>query len=276
MASHSPSELVGMTLDAHREPLAPQDVSAKATELDDSVREAELNKLPIDKLPLGQQRIFRCKYFAIFAAHVLATGGFAAMLELVPTLNEHFETLVMAKKGACVVVPFLATLVLLVPNLVGDLIPLIAHALFMLLASLALGTLYAAIDVMTYSYGMLLNTGFMAVCVLLMLALCCFTLRRASPESEEDSQRLVHPVRLALIAYVITLAIAIALFLRVGRDLLTTQGFCISMATQLLGVLIFGVQISMDFRESLHRTDAEQAVVHTYLALILVVAWCYN
>lgn len=265
-----------MTLDAHSEPLAPQDVSAKATELDDSVREAELNKLPIDKLPLGQQRIFRCKYFAIFAAHVLATGGFAAVLELVPTLNEHFETLVMAKKGACVVVPFLATLVLLVPNLVGDLIPLIAHALFMLLASLALGTLYAAIDVMTYSYGMLLNTGFMAVCVLLMLALCCFTLRRASPESEEDSQRLVHPVRLALIAYVITLAIAIALFLRVGRDLLTTQGFCISMATQLLGVLIFGVQISMDFRESLHRTDAEQAVVHTYLALILVVAWCYN
>lgn len=152
-------------------------------------------------------------------------------------------------KSACVIVPFVATVALLIPNQLNDLVP-IGHALFILMASLALGTMYAAIHVMTHSHGMLRKHRRYG---------CVHAGHARASYSDKDSKRFVHPVPLALLAYGTALAIAIVLFLRVGRDLFTVQGFCFSMATQLVAMLLYGVQTDYGF-DSLNRTDAIQAV----------------
>lgn len=70
----------------------------------------------------------------------------------------------------------------------------------------------------------------------------------------------------AAVAYAIALAIAIALFFRFGRDVLTVQGFWISMATQLVGVLLFGLDTGLTCG-MVHRGDAIGSVgcIYTFV-----------
>lgn len=214
--------------------LAMADRPLTCTDANDLEAQSPVDVLLVKSLPLSQQRRFRTKFLGYFALHTLIVGCTASLLELIPALNKSLDESVLPNPYGRFCLFFVIALVLIWATAKDDEHPKQMRFIRLVLGSIALGADYAVIDVTTNSYGMLLNTCFMFVCVLLMTRISYISWRRPG-----DDKRLLEAMPAALIAYVITLAISVALFLSIGNNLLTMRGFCISMATQLVGVLIF-------------------------------------
>lgn len=118
---------------------------------------------------------------------------------------------------------------------------------------------------------MLLNTGFMFVCVLLMIPISFISWLK----SGDDYKRLLEAVPVASIGYATTVVISIGLFSHTGRDLITIQGFCISMASQLVGILICGVIVHLE-SESLRRDEVIMCVSSTCAVPSVVTFWVFS
>lgn len=185
-------------------------------------------------VPLSQQRLLRAKFLGYIALHTLLVGCIAALLEPNPGIFK------------CVGLTNLCISSFSVANLVFDWL-IIPDSLLFTEGAVALGLFYASIDVKSHSYSMLLNTGFMLVCVLFMIPISCITWLQLGDGSKHKLipgdyyKQLLGAVPAAAIAYVITLVISVALYQYAGRDLFTTQGFYVSAGVQLVGSLTFGV-----------------------------------
>lgn len=210
-------------------------------------------------LSLPQQRLFRAKFLGYFALHTLVAGLTAAMMELNPKVNKRVQKSVLAHRVGWILSSVCVAILLLVATALDDMFPKPWRVTLVLLGSMSLGMSYACIDVATDSYGMLLNTGFMFVCVLLMIPISFFGWLKPG----DAYKRLMEAIPAAAIAYVITVVISIVLFLRVGRDLLTVQGFCVSMASQLVGVLLFSAIVHLAY-DSVTRREAMLSISMVY------------
>lgn len=184
---------------------------------------------------MPQQRLFRAKILGYFALHTHITRCSAALIELESTVNQLMKSVLTNCRGwilSSVSVAF-ALLVATNPSIV---FPDVVRFAVLVLGSMTLGMAYACIDVV--------NTGFVFVCVVLMISISFVSWQR----SYDVYKPLLGAVPASAIAYVVAIVvISIGLYVRICRELLTTKGFCISMATQLVGcgVLVFGVIISI-------------------------------
>lgn len=248
-------------------PNSQQDYVSRRIELfDHTDTSANVEMGAVAQLLLPLQVAFRVKMLAIFALQLLLVGVLTGLCAFYPPVNDVVQSAFAVQVAYLIAAAGALVLLLGALYLIRVHFPL--NWLVLLFFSVAQAALFAALGVKFDTYLGVFNCSATFACVVIMLLLSGVRKKRSKTGG---SPKLLSPVLAGLYAYVFVAVVASGLYIGLGRDFVTPEGFAGSLAFQFVLILWFALDASFMYRV-MSPDEYMHGVIYFYTDMVLLVA----
>ncbi|GAB9468966.1 hypothetical protein Gpo141_00006262 [Globisporangium polare] len=220
----------------------------------------------ISQLPLTFQVAFRVKMLSIFALQLLFVGALVGACAYVPQVTDQLKARFQGQIAYLVGAGVGVVLLLVLLYFIRALFPL--NWLVLLLFSVAQALLLAILGIKFDTNIGVFNCGATFSCVVIMILLS--GLRRRAPNEEP---KLLSPIAAGFIAYVVVALVSTGLFIKLGKDFVTAEGFGASLGFQFMLIMWFAIDAASMCRV-MSPDEYMHGVLYFYTDMILLVVMC--